>query len=404
MNEIYGYDPRGSHSPQSPKQPDREWLRWLGLAALFIFGLWPLGIIGVVQEIRRLARMPESRAHSRTDWAAQQLAREQAAKAARWEAVPQQKAAPQPEKKPEKKEKSAARGSGKALSIVGGCIAGVYAVASLALLGSAAFISSRVLLSLLFVFIGLMLGGLTMLAAGRGLSKRSRRFARYCAVLGDRDHVAVSELTGVVGKSAKTVARDLEAMVEKNMLGKGAYFDSGRGILFRSAEAAQRYLKQETQPVTPQEANEGYAGALRAIRYANDRIADPVLSEKIDHLETVAGCIFREIEQHPEKQAQASTFFSYYLPTTLKILNTYAEFDGAGIEGENLKRAKQKIEQTMDALVTGFDKQLDDLYRSEAMDIEGEIRVMENMLKRDVSSVEQDFGLGTAVQRRPDEE
>ena len=47
------------------------------------------------------------------------------------------------------------------------------------------------------------------------------------------------------------------------------------------------------------------AGTLRAIRYANDRIADPVLSEKIDHLETVAGRIFREIEQHPEKQAQA---------------------------------------------------------------------------------------------------
>ena len=59
----------------------------------------------------------------------------------------------------------------------------------------------------------------------------------------------------------------------------------------------------------------------------------------------------------------------------------------------------------MDALIKGFDKQLDDLYRNEAMDIDSDIRVMENMLRRDTASVEDDFGLGgTAVQRAPDEE
>ena len=59
----------------------------------------------------------------------------------------------------------------------------------------------------------------------------------------------------------------------------------------------------------------------------------------------------------------------------------------------------------MDALIKGFDKQLDDLYRNEAMDIDSDIRVMENMLRRDTASVEDDFGLGgAAVQRTPDEE
>ena len=76
-----------------------------------------------------------------------------------------------------------------------------------------------------------------------------------------------------------------------------------------------------------------------------------------------------------------------------------------GIEGENLSRAQERIEETMDALIKGFDKQLDDLYRNEAMDIDSDIRVMENMLRRDTASVEDDFGLGgAAVQRAPDEE
>ena len=136
-----------------------------------------------------------------------------------------------------------------------------------------------------------------------------------------------------------------------------------------------------------------------------DRIADAVLSEKIDHLETVAGKIFREVEEHPEKQHQAATFLNYYLPTTLKLLDSYAKFEEAGIEGENLSRAQERIEETMDALIKGFDKQLDDLYRNEAMDIDSDIRVMENMLRRDTASVEDDFGLdGAAVQRAPDEE
>ena len=246
-----------------------------------------------------------------------------------------------------------------------------------------------------------------MFAAGQRMKRRSARIARYLAVMGKRSHISVDELCTVTGKSRKKVEGDLNYMVEKGLLGTGAYLDSGRGIFFRSADAFADYANEtvKKENVTPKEANEGYAGALRAIRSANDRIADPVLSEKIDHLETVAGKIFREVEEHPEKQQQAATFLNYYLPTTLKLLDSYAKFEEAGIEGENLSRAQERIEETMDALIKGFDKQLDDLYRNEAMDIDSDIRVMENMLRRDTASVEDDFGIGgAAVQHAPDEE
>ncbi len=209
-----------------------------------------------------------------------------------------------------------------------------------------------------------------------------------------------------MGQNTKTVEADLEFMIEKGKLGIGAYVDAGRGILFRSADAYQRYLTKRTEKenLTPKEANEGYAGALRAIRQANDRIPDPVFSKKLDHMEEVAGKIFREVEAHPEKQKQASTFLNYYLPTTLKLLATYTEFEDAGIEGENLRQAKSRIESIMDTLVEQFDRQLDELYRSEAMDVDSDIRVMENMLARDLGSVEKDFGLGgTAAVQRPED-
>ena len=56
----------------------------------------------------------------------------------------------------------------------------------------------------------------------------------------------------------------------------------------------------------------------------------------------------------------------------------------------------------MDSIVAGFEHQLDELYRSDAMDIDSDIRVMETMLRRDTASVADDFGLGggTAVQQQ----
>ena len=123
--------------------------------------------------------------------------------------------------------------------------------------------------------------------------------------------------------------------------------------------------------------------------------------QMLDRLEEVAGKIFRIIEKEPAKKAKASTFLNYYLPTTQKLLDSYAEFEEAGVSGENLNQAKAKIQSTMDSIVAGFERQLDELYRADAMDIDSDIRVMETMLRRDSATVADDFGLGgTAVQQQ----
>ena len=150
--------------------------------------------------------------------------------------------------------------------------------------------------------------------------------------------------------------------------------------------------------------SEGYSGILRNIRQANDRIADPVLSAKIDRLEDITAKIFRAVEEDPKKRSRIDTFLNYYLPTTQKLLDSYAEFEAAGVEGENLRQAKSRIESTMDAIVKGFEHQLDELYKADAMDVDSDIRVMETMLHRDTASAERDFGLGGTAAAQAEEE
>ncbi len=405
MSKDFEYDPEtGSFrfdesGGKTKKKNDVDVGGWILIAALFAFGLWPIGLIALISKLSdKPKKVNSSRGGMRTSTSpnANVSSRSKVEKSV-------VKTAKQMNRAPKTSDKTA-----RILSIVGAAITCIFGISLVTMLGEViAYGWYSYMMEDLFPMCGFFAGGVAMLVAGQRMKHRSARVARYLAVMGKRSHIAVDELCAVTGKSRKKVEGDLEFMVEKGLLGTGAYLDSGRGIFFRSADAFADYANEtaKKENVTPKEANEGYAGALRAIRSANDRIADPVLSEKIDHLETVAGKIFREVEEHPEKQQQAATFLNYYLPTTLKLLDSYAKFEEAGIEGENLSRAQERIEETMDALIKGFDKQLDDLYRNEAMDIDSDIRVMENMLRRDTASVEDDFGLGgAAVQRAPDEE
>ena len=193
-------------------------------------------------------------------------------------------------------------------------------------------------------------------------------------------------------------------MIDKGYFGGQAYLNVELGYLFRSGDADAAWRRQQTEAQAPKEAESGYAVILQNIRRANDAIADPVLSAKIDRLEEISARIFKAVEEDPKKQSKIDTFLNYYLPTTQKLLDSYAQFEAAGVEGENLRQAKQRIEATMDSIVRGFEHQLDELYKTDALEIDSDIRVMETMLRRDTATVETDFGLGTAAVRQTEEE
>ena len=257
----------------------------------------------------------------------------------------------------------------------------------------------------LFYPVGMLASGAALLLGSGGLKHRQRRYATYLRTAGQKPAVPLAHLARAADVSEKRLEKDLDIMLEKGLWGENAYIDKGSGMLFRSQEAASAYFAAANAAKAPQEAPapaEGYDGVLRQIRDLNDRIADEALSAKIDRLEQVSGSIFKAIEDDEDKRAAAGKFLNYYLPTTLKLLENYAAFEEAGVSGENLSQAKAKIEKTMDSIVAGFEHQLDELYRSDAMDIDSDIRVMETMLRRDTASVADDFGLGggTAVQQQ----
>ncbi len=123
--------------------------------------------------------------------------------------------------------------------------------------------------------------------------------------------------------------------------------------------------------------------AISEMRRLNESIQDPVISGQIDHIEATTAKIFEHVLAHPEKKSQIRRFLSYYLPTTIKLLNSYDRLDNAGVAGSNIDGAKGKITEVMATIVTAFDKQLDALFQGEVMDINAEIKVLQSILSGD---------------------
>ena len=121
--------------------------------------------------------------------------------------------------------------------------------------------------------------------------------------------------------------------------------------------------------------------SIDEMKRLDEAIEDEKISEQIVHLETVTERIVEYLIKHPKKKKQMGKFFDYYLPTTIKLLNSYKYMDEAGISGVNIDSTKEKVENMMDMALGAFDKQLDALYADEALDVSTDITVMQNMLK-----------------------
>lgn len=123
--------------------------------------------------------------------------------------------------------------------------------------------------------------------------------------------------------------------------------------------------------------------ALAEMKRLDDNIADPGISADIVRLEQISEKIFEEVKRDPKKLPKIRRFMDYYLPTTLKLLNSYDRMSAAGVSGENIDTTLNRVEGMMRTITAAFEKQLDSLYSADALDISTDIQVLETMMARE---------------------
>ncbi len=300
---------------------------------------------------------------------------------------------------------------GRKARVIGGILSGIFAVMTLMVLFEDFYLIGMgqigsLLAELSFLLpVSLAFGYLSLW--GHKKSKKAARCREYLTIIGNSSAVALRELSRITNTPYEQVRSDISELVANGVFGATAYVDMssqylilneyGKRKVAEHLAAARKQRTPEPEKATPlsKEAEASKeASILREIRQVNDEIADPRLSEQIDRIEEITRLILRYQEDHPEQAGQLRSFLSYYLPTTLKILNSYAELERQSYQGKNITETRQRIEDIMDKVVTGFETQLDQLFANSRIDITSEITVLENMLRKDglTSDTEDPFG------------
>ena len=172
-----------------------------------------------------------------------------------------------------------------------------------------------------------------------------------------------------------------------------AVLSAGVYLLLRAVCKDEEYEVEIPDPPKPEPASTGNpeldkmirdgALAVEEMKRLDENIEDEKISQAIRELERTSQAIFQQVREAPEKLPQIRKFMDYYLPTTLKLLNAYDRMSGTDVSGENIDSTMSRVEQMMGTIVTAFEKQLDSLFGSEALDISTDISVLETMMARE---------------------
>ena len=283
----------------------------------------------------------------------------------------------------------------KRLTILGGLLTAFFGLTTLLSLSDvlywlleaeiAWFVEDLLAMSPLMCFTG---AGIGCLWAGLRKGRQAKRFRSYLAMIGKRSVVPVSSLSAASGYAPKKVRGDLEDMLQEGFFPNG-FLDLGSDRLVLTGEGLQEEHAASVQSPADQE-----NAILSEIRAVNDAIRNEKVSAQIDRIGVITARILDYQKNHPEKAPQLHSFLSYYLPTTLKILRAYGQLESQGVSGQNITAAMERIEAMMDKVVEGFEKQLDQLFQGDAMDITTDVEVLERMLAKDGLSNQQGMTLG----------
>ena len=282
-------------------------------------------------------------------------------------------------------------------------------------------------------FVGLYMGYKRLRA--EWTRKRYQVFRRYANIIGDRVTVSIRGLAAEMGMATGNVASDLQTMIDEGMIEGNAYIDRSHMTLnmdayardtvetefvnpvvnlfvspedrARTVAAAKATQAKSAEPAkeeahapkrTPSEPrksgmeSENFEAKLREIRQLNDEIENNAVSDRIDRIGELTASIFRVVREKPEHAEEVRKFMNYYLPTTLKLLKSYSLMEKQSYQGENIQASRKKIEDVLDTLIHAFEQQQDRLFKTEALDVETDISVLETMMASD-GLLEQNGGL-----------
>ena len=113
------------------------------------------------------------------------------------------------------------------------------------------------------------------------------------------------------------------------------------------------------------------------------QIEDKEVVENIEQICDISNKIIDTLSKNTNKLGQARNFLNYYLPVTIKILTRYDEIENQRLNTTESKEFMESVKKMTEKIKNAFNEQLNNMYQTEMIDTDAEIKVFESMLKSD---------------------
>ncbi|ETI90382.1 MAG: hypothetical protein Q607_CBUC00056G0022 [Clostridium butyricum DORA_1] len=257
-------------------------------------------------------------------------------------------------------------------------------------------------LGTLFVF---FVGSVILAFRGWKIRKRLERFNKYSDILKGKNYSEISKLSESVSKKNKFVLKDIEKMMSLNMFKEGhisedksyfilgdevyeEYLNSMKAYSERSKEEADNTVEQDKSELSLViENGEKYISEIESVNYS---LHGNNICTKLNEMANITRNIIDNVRKNPDNLSLVKKFFNHYLPISLKLIYSYRELNTQTIEGENIRKAKNEIENSIDLINTAFRKLLDNLFEDVVLDVSSDISVLETLFTQE-GLTEDDF-------------
>lgn len=252
------------------------------------------------------------------------------------------------------------------------------------------------------IIYGAFLGiGIYQFIKGKNYINRANRYSRYMKLLEHKQFASVEELAGAVAKSARTVVKDLEFMIEQKWFLEGRmdekksqfmltdkvyeqYKLAEQGRILREQEEMekQKIEKDPVQKEVMQLITDGNR-YVKEIRRLNDEILGEDISNQLDKIEEIISSIFEIIKRKPEKRTELRKLMQYYLPMTVKVVTSYRDFENERVQSKQLEDSKMEIRETLDKVIIAFETLREKVFQEEVLDVSTDLDVLEAMMSQE---------------------
>lgn len=300
--------------------------------------------------------------------------------------------------------------------VFGGIGTGVLGILSAVFGGLALGIGGGFKIAFSMIFLALIVC-IVLINVGCIQKLRLQRAEKYVELAGNNHYINLDELALHTNKTRKYILKDVRKMLEAGYFPEG-HLDSQATCLMLDDKIYREYLalekqrklqereqkaqelrqsagskkpetQAEVQPVAAAERSEldemiaEGQECIKKLRNMNDNIPGEEISAKLFRLENLLKEIFDGLKEHPEQMPQMKKFMNYYLPTTLKLVAAYEEFDDLSSQSAEILEAKAEIEKTLDTINSAFEELLNRMFRETAYDVTTDAQVLQTMLAKE---------------------